>query len=238
MLLSTENRMRQANHITYTGQKGVSPWRFLGVFLIVFFLFAVILYLIDFVPEPPSDGGSDNGSSSAPLAQGSSTSLTARAQAAEVSSPGVFAIEDPVRIVAPAVGIDTPVVNPTSSDIDVLNNALMSGAVRYPASGLLGGSSRMYIFGHQSHLPVVRNQAFKAFASLQDLKEGDEIIVYSRTATYHYRVSSVRRVTADSGTVSLGGTDRMLTLTTCDSFGTKQDRYEVEAQFISRNRIS
>ena len=48
----------------------------------------------------------------------------------------------------------------------------------------------------------------------------------------------VKQVTADTGTVSLGGSDRMLTLSTCDSFGTKQDRYEVEAQFVSRSLLT
>src|SRR6185295_12336356 len=109
--------------------------------------------------------------------------------------------------------------------------------VRYPDSALLGENARMYIFGHQSYLPVVHNQAFKAFNGLQKLKVGDEITVYSASALYHYRVSTVKHVTADQGVIELGSGDRTLTLSTCDSFGTKSDRYIVTAQFVSREAL-
>lgn len=199
-----------------TNKKPVHPIEFVVVFLGIFFLFAILLYAIDFVPESPrTDSNQDS------LPQHSTSSE-------------VFPVEEPVRVVAPSVGIDAPVGNPASTDIAVLDNALSSGAVRYPESGLLGATSRMYLFGHQSYLPVVHNQAYKTFNGLQNLKAGDEIIVYSPTAAYHYRVVSVEQVSAETGIVSLGGSDRMLTLSTCDSFGTKADRFVVTAGFIGR----
>ena len=200
-----------------------TAWKFVAVFLVVFFLFAVLLYAIDFVPEAPG--------SKAAAAQNTTP-------VAEASDTREYPAELPVRIVAPSVGIDTPVVNPVSTDVNVLNDALMSGATRYPQSALLGEDARMYIFGHQSHLPVVHNQAFKAFANLQNLKAGDDIIVYSDTAAYHYRVSTVTHTTADAGEVELGAGDRTLTLSTCDSFGTKSDRIIVTASFVSRNLLT
>jgi LPXTG-site transpeptidase (sortase) family protein len=192
-------------------------------FFVVFFLFCVFLFVIDFVPESP---GSTLPGSSSDISQ------------ATAGSQQQYPEENPVRIQAPAVGIDALVNDPSSTDVNVLDNSLSSGAVHYPASGLLGDTSRMYIFGHQSYLPIVHNQAYKTFNGLQNLKIGDEIIVYSATAAYHYRVFSVQQVTAAAGTVSLGGNDRMLTLSTCDSFGTKEDRYEVEAQFVSRSLLT
>ncbi len=199
-------------------RKAVSPWEFLAAFLGVFFMFSVFLYIIDFVPEAP--GSNTISSSSSELAS------------AATGAYGTFPIEEPTRIAIPAVGINAVINNPTSTNATVLDNALLSGAVRYPDSGLLGDVSRMYIFGHQSYLPIVRNQAYKTFNGLQKLKSGDEVIVYSATHAYQYRVFSVKQETADTGVVSLGGTDRMLTLSTCDSFGTKSDRFVVEAQFI------
>jgi LPXTG-site transpeptidase (sortase) family protein len=198
-------------------------WKFIAVFLVVFFVLAVLLYAIDFVPEAP-------GTKSAVYESG--------APVAEASDTREYPAEIPTRIVAPSVGIDTPIVNPVSSDINVLNDALMNGAVRYPESALLGEDARMYIFGHQSHLPVVHNQAFKAFAGLQNLKSGDEVVVYSKDAAYHYRVVTVSHTTADSGEVELGAGDRTLTLSTCDSFGTKSDRIIVTASFVSRNVLT
>jgi LPXTG-site transpeptidase (sortase) family protein len=197
------------------------PWKFIGVFFLVFFLIAIFLYAIDFVPEPV--GGS---------AQQGIAEATAAPVEAHVDTSGLE--ETPVRIEAPAVGINTIVGNPTSTNAETLDGALLQGAVRYPDSGLLGENARMYIFGHQSYLPVVHNQAFKAFNGLQNLKLGDEVIVYSATAMYTYRVSSVTHTTADAGEVALGSGDRTLTLSTCDSFGTKSDRYVVTAAFVSR----
>lgn len=201
------------------------PWKFLLVFLVVFFLIAAILFLVDFVPEAPKV--SDNG--------------TAVAEAAGTDAPSLMANEHPevpVRVSIPAVGINTLVSNPVASDVNALDNALLSGAVRYPESGLLGENARMYIFGHQSYLPVVHNQAFKAFNGLQNLKTGDEITVYSSDAAYHYRVSTVTLTTSDAGQIELGEGSRMLTLSTCDSFGTKSDRYVVTANFISEEPLT
>ena len=156
----------------------IQPWEFLVAFLVVFFLFCVILFTVDFVPESP--GSTLPSSSSGDIAE----------TLAPAGPQQQYPIENPVRIQAPAVGIDALINNPSSTDANVLDNALLSGAVRYPDSGLLGSTSRMYIFGHQSYLPVVHNQAFKTFNGLQNLKVGDEIIVYSSTAAYHYHVSS------------------------------------------------
>lgn len=202
-----------------TNRKPGHPIEFVVVFIGIFFLFAILLYAIDFVPESPgTDSNQDN------LSQ----------QGSAASSTEVFPLEDPIRVVASSVGIDAPVGNPSSINIDVLDNALSLGAVRYPESGLLGATSRMYLFGHQSYLPVVHNQAYKTFNGLQNLKIGDEIIVYSPTAAYHYRVATVEQVSAETGIVELGGSDRMLTLSTCDSFGAKTDRFIVTAGFIDR----
>ena len=197
------------------------PWKFIGIFFLVFFLIAAFLYIGDFVPE--------SGSSGVSLADATATSAFAQG-----TDTKAYPIEEPIRIAAPSVGLDTPVGNPTSMNTATLDNALLSGAVRYPGSALLGENARMYIFGHQSYLPIVHKQAFKAFNGLQKRKEGDEIIVYSATALYHYRVSSVTHTTADVGTVELGSGSRTLTLSTCDSFGTKSDRYIVTAEFVSR----
>jgi len=217
--------MDETNYMRKTIQGNPMLWKFLGVFLVVFFIFAVFLYVIDFVPEAPKQ-----------------TAQSERSTSSTDALPIVNAVqelpaEDPVRIVAPTVGIDTAVGNPISVSNEVLDNALLKGAVRYPDSALLGENARMYIFGHQSYLPVVHNQAFKAFNGLQKLKVGDEITVYSASALYHYRVSTVKHVTADQGVIELGSGDRTLTLSTCDSFGTKSDRYIVTAQFVSREAL-
>lgn len=215
------------------------PWAFLVVFLITFFVIAVVLFVIDFVPESSTAQNTNVAnastvtlSASAPLASEptTNTSLT-RAETTYTASQSVANM--PQRIVIPKVGIDISVNNPTQKDITSLDTALLKGAVRYPGSALLGENSGMFIFGHQSYLPVVRNQAFKAFNGLQNVRPGDAIIVSSQTIRYHYRAVSIDYVDVDTASIEIGGGAQTLTLVTCDSFGKeKTKRYVVHAEFL------
>ncbi|MDE2079493.1 MAG: sortase [Patescibacteria group bacterium] len=200
--------------------KHVGPWKFLAVFLVIFFLISAFLYAIDFVPDVPAS-------------QQALTNTTTPATAV-----GQWPTESPVRIVASAVGIDAPIENPTSTNLTTLDNELLQGAVRYPGSGLLGENARMYIFGHQSYLPFLHNPAYKTFDGLQQLRAGDDITVFSATAAYHYRVATVTHTTAAAGVVQLGTGARTLTLSTCDAFGSTSDRWEVVAEFVSRTPLT
>lgn len=141
--------------------------------------------------------------------------------------------EAPVRVVAKNIGLDVVVTNPTSTDIDVLDNALLSGAVRYPTSALLGEEGTVLLFGHSSNLPVVRNQAYKAFNSIQDLKTGQTISVYSDSAEYRYAVVGVKLADANEDVIALSKDGRRLVLVTCDlSFAKKTARFVVTAEFV------
>ncbi len=137
---------------------------------------------------------------------------------------------DPVRIVIPKVGLDAAVLNPLSEDVSTLNSALLGGAVRYPGSGNLESDRNVLIFGHSSALPVIHNQNFKIFNGLKELGLGDEIDLLSKTRGYRYTVLSVRLARADEVRVTFSN-DHELILSTCNSFGTKEDRYVVEANF-------
>ena len=213
-------------HTLIAELKSGRPWAFLGVFLVVFFALSVVLYAFDFVPEPQS--GSTQAASAGEL------------HIPEASEEAQVQGEAPVRIVIAKAKIDVAISNPATTSISVLDNALLTGAVRYPDSGFLGQNSRMLLFGHQSHLPVVHNQAFKAFNNLQMVTEGDDVIVFSATAKYRYRVTSVEHVNvgAEDALVELGDGAKTLTLITCDSFGKKTDRYEVKADFVGKEPLT
>lgn len=146
--------------------------------------------------------------------------------------------EDPVKIVIPIIGRSASVANPTTTDIKILDQNLLTGAVRYPTSARLGETGNVVIFGHSSYLPVVGNQAFKAFNGIQKLVAGDVIVVYSASAAYTYQVTSVSKESAasDAG-INLAVTGRVLTLATCDSFGAKSDRFIVTADFVESHSL-
>lgn len=191
------------------------PWLFTGVFLLVFLISATLLYLIDFVPE------TKQAEENAPETELHETLVT--------ETP-----ETPVRIAIKKIGVNTIINNPASVSIEALDQALLSGAVRYPGSAELGENATMFLFGHQSYLPVVRNQAFKAFNGLQNLEEGDLITVYSEENEYQYAVRSVSLVEADDALIPLTAGERNLVLSTCNSFGEPGERYVVEATYIQK----
>lgn len=140
--------------------------------------------------------------------------------------------EEPIRVVAPAIKLDIKVNNPQSTDIDVLNTSLLTGASRYPTSALLGEEGTVLLFGHSSYLPVVHNQNFKAFNGIQNLKEGDTVSVYSADREYRYTVTSVKLMSATTDEIELPPSGKHLALVTCDSFGLKSDRFVVRADFV------
>lgn len=153
-------------------------------------------------------------------------------------SQGVVRVmgELPAQIIIDKIGVNATIANPTKSDIETLNDELLKGVVRYPGSGTLG-QGNMFVFGHSSHLRVINNQAYKAFNNLEDLDIGDKIRVRSRTKEYIYTVRSVALADSEEVWVDLSTEKNMLTLSTCDVFGQKQDRYVVQAIFESSINI-
>lgn len=149
-----------------------------------------------------------------------------------ITSPVVATGEGelPVRIEIPSLNIGATVSNPQSSSATTLDTALLSGTVRYPGSGVLGEKGNVLIFGHSSHLPVVHNQAFKAFTDIQNLKVGEPIYVFGENEIYIYAVENVTHANTATDSIPLSSDGALLTLATCDNFGTKQDRWIVTAK--------
>jgi len=163
---------------------------------------------------------------------GATPDLTFSLDGTHASVPAVAASntpEQPVRIAIDSIALSASVSNPTSTDNDVLDTYLAKGAVRYASSAELGAQGTVLLFGHSSYLPIVHNQAYKTFDGIQNLQKGDVISVYSATREYRYTVTSVRTANAKEDTVALASSGQHLTLITCDSFGTKSDRFVVTA---------
>lgn len=202
----------------------------------VFGVLACLLVLVDFVPEPTV---STRGHNAVVLAQGTEEDEDADGS---VSIP-VPPVEEgprstvPVRIVVESIDIDTPVVTPEHNEVSVLDRALLSGAVHYPQSALAGENGTMLIFGHSSYLPVVQNKAFQAFNELGKLKPGEQIVVYTETHTFMYRVKQVKLARADEVTIRFDTETSMLTLATCNTFGAKEERWVATAEFVGEERM-
>lgn len=140
----------------------------------------------------------------------------------------------PERIVIPEIDLDLPVQNPATRDIEALDELLKQGPVRYVDSARLGEKGNVLIFAHTSHLPVVKNQMYKAFNRIPELKAGDSITIEGEGRSYLYTVRSVRKANAEDALIDLSPSlGQKLTLVTCDTLTGKTSRFILEADFVA-----
>src|SRR3989338_107895 len=209
-------RLIRANRQAYARK-----WSFLGVFAFVFFGSVVILGRLDLLPQTVS-------------AEAATPTVVI---SAHQSNP-VAVAELPMKIEIPKINLSTIITNPTTTVIAALDKELLKGAVRYPTSAKLGEAGNVVLFGHSSYLPVVGNQAYKAFNDIQKLKPGDTVEVQGEEEVYVYAVRSVSKESADKNTpIPLMPSGKELTLVTCNSFGKKSDRFVVVADFVESHAV-
>lgn len=202
-------------------------WSFFGVFAVAFLGSVLILAKLDLLPEtPPPPTASTVTLVASPLV---ATDANAPASATEAEFPTSMTIS--------TIKLEANISNPDTTDISALDKLLLKGAVRYPTSAKLGEAGNVILFGHSSYLPVVGNQAYKTFNGIQKLIAGDVITVYSLDRAYTYQVRSVSKESANDGAIPLSVVGRVLTLSTCDSFGAKTDRFVVVADFVESHSI-
>jgi LPXTG-site transpeptidase (sortase) family protein len=197
-------------------------------------LFAVtfsFLYLVGATPDSPTR----TSDTQTPVAQIEPTPQDTGDQGATPVQTGEPQV--PVKIKVSKIGLNAVVSNPASTDVDVLDEYLLKGAVRYPTSAPLGVNGTVLLFGHSSYLPIVHNQNYKAFDGIQNLKNGDIIDVYSADTDYQYAVTGVRIADANNDIVELPQDGQHLTLVTCDSFATKSNRFVVTADLVGTSAL-
>jgi len=218
-MASLVKRVLKAARRAYT-----KKFTFVGVYFLVFFFGLVMLQELGVAPYQLIAVAEDR----APLPQ----------QVGEhISVPQAAIGQMPKKIEIPKVGIEASVENPETTDIAALDEALLSGTVRYPTSARLGEDGNVVIFGHSSHLPVVHNQAFKAFNDIEKLVEGDAIIVTAEKYRYIYAVETVVEADAETDLIPLQVEGSKLTLSTCDTFRAKSARFVVTATLVLTEAI-
>jgi LPXTG-site transpeptidase (sortase) family protein len=193
---------------------------FSGIFFVVF----SALYLLGLIPSELI-GGQNSILDQEIIAEGDIPQIEA-----QTGVKREYHGEFPTRIKIPSIGVNALVLKPRSTEAAELDTQLTKGAVYYPGSGLLADGN-VFIFGHSTNWKVVNNPAYKTFNGVQNLVSGDEIFVTGTDKTYVYKVSSVTLANNDEVWVDLSGDEKRLTLSTCNSFGKKQERYVVEAQY-------
>jgi LPXTG-site transpeptidase (sortase) family protein len=150
---------------------------------------------------------------------------------APASAQGVL----PVEIKIPSVGIDLPVQNPSTTDVNALDALLNQGPAHYVNSAGLGVDGNVLIFAHSSHLPIVTNKMFQAFNQIPNVDPGASVeLIGADGKSYLYSVDSVVKAdTNDGTTINLAPTQgEELTLVTCDTLTGTSARFILTAHFV------
>jgi LPXTG-site transpeptidase (sortase) family protein len=203
---------------------------FLIAFFIIFTISYGILFALDWLPEPVTTAPTTEDM----VNKDAATTTSSKDDTTESETPAESAAaEQPISLSLPTLDRTVAVLNPDSRDIAVLDAALLKGVVRHPDSALLGESGNVVILGHSSYLPNVTNKNFQALNGIQKMKWGDTITLSGDGTLYTYRVEKVYEAKASGVTIPTDVTGKRLTLVTCNSFGSTEDRFIVEATLIS-----
>jgi len=236
---------------------------FFSIFFAVVTLSYAILYVIDFIPEPISEFNEEDTSVLGGIG-GTVRNVVNRINGGlvPVETPNVPDENTPtggLRVIIPEVdteevptnvdpepqkiifddlnGRTIDVLNPTSRAIVDLDNALLKGVVRHPDSADFASTGNIFILGHSSYLPNVFNKNFQAFNEIQSLTWGDTIRLQSSDTEYVYRVDRVYKASASLLEVPNSRGEAKLTLATCNSFGSRDDRFIVEASLVETKNL-
>lgn len=194
---------------------------------LTFVVFMFSLYTLasaDLLPDGPK---------SAPVAEAAVSAVVV-----STSTPVEAAVPElPVKITIAKINLSATIANPETTDADVLDSLLLKGAVRYPTSAQLGVTGNVVLFGHSSYLPIVNNPAYKTFDGIQKLVAGDTITVYSADKAYTYKVRTMNKENINDAAIPLSVSGQVLTISTCNSFASKSDRFVVTADFVESHAL-
>jgi len=205
---------------------------FLVTFFVIFLFSYALLAWFDFLPEPKAvETPVEEATTTAALAVGV---IDEEVPVVPVPTVPLF----PDTLIIDGLDRTVSVLNPNSRTVADLDAALLYGVVRHPDSATLEQEGTVLVLGHSSYLPTVLNPSFQAFNGIQHLEFGDTIRLQSGDVEYVYRVDKVYRAKAAEVTVPIAGAVKRLVLATCNSFGSKDDRYIVEAEFIETRTIA
>jgi len=217
-------------------------WSFLAAFFAFFTISYAILVVVDFIPEPITDENADEASfMESAIALEPVADFDPFRDTIEFDEAGEAKIvkvgEETVSLTIPSLNRTVRTITPASSSLADLDTALLSGVVRHPDSAKLGEEGNVVILGHSSYLPNVFNRNFQALNGTQDLEWGDTITVDSLTMRHTYMVKNVYKVKASEAVIPTVGVGQRLTLVTCNSFATADDRFIIEADWLSSEPV-
>jgi LPXTG-site transpeptidase (sortase) family protein len=133
----------------------------------------------------------------------------------------------------PKIRVAAPIIRPTSTDENAIDQALLQGVVKYPGTAEPGEQGNVFLTGHSSYYWWVETDYRNVFSLEPELREGDEIIVYHNGIRYSYKVFTTFEVSPDNTGVLDQTPNPIVTLSTCVPVGTSYHRKIVQANQVS-----
>lgn len=139
-------------------------------------------------------------------------------------------------LIAPSVGLFTPIVIAKSTDKKVIDNALGSGAVYYPGSTLPGKDGQIIILGHSAppNWPYMGHDWI--FSRINNLNIGDKVTLKYEDKEYVYKVveKSIVQPGQSISRPALSENGNILTLVSCWPPGGNEQRIAVTAELVEQ----
>ncbi|MFH1533987.1 MAG: class D sortase [Nitrospirota bacterium] len=150
------------------------------------------------------------------------------------------------RIIVPRIDQNIPIVRVSSDSLirrdwqaleNEMQDALKDGVVHYPGTSLPGETGNSVITGHSSYFPWDPGRFKDVFALLEDVVEGDKVVVYYEQDKYIYEIYDIKIVLPEDIEVLKQTPEEKLTLITCWPVGTNLKRLIVSAKPTEINGI-
>jgi LPXTG-site transpeptidase (sortase) family protein len=150
------------------------------------------------------------------------------------------------RVIVPRIDQNIPIVRISSDSLirrdwqaleNEMQDALKDGVVHYPGTSLPGETGNIVITGHSSYFPWDAGRFKDVFALLEDVVEGDKVVVYHEQDKYIYEVYDIKIVLPEDIEVLKQTPEDKLTLITCWPVGTNLKRLIVTAKPVEVNGV-
>ncbi len=151
-----------------------------------------------------------------------------------VNKKGVLYISK-INVKAPIVFMEWPDDAPDEEIQNKIQEYLKGGVGHYPNTALPGEIGNVFITGHSSNYPWAGGNYNYVFASLDKLKDGDQIIIYFNNRKFIYEVYDKIVVSPNERSVLAQTNTSILSLMTCTPAGTDISRLVVKARQIEPN---
>ncbi len=137
------------------------------------------------------------------------------------------------HLLIPSLNIEVPVIaDVDGADQTAYDKALENGVAQLKGSAKPGEGSNIFIFGHSSFYWYKPGNYKTIFAKLEDVKIGDEVILWYAKKKYIYIVSETKVVDPQEVDVLKPTTQEQVSLMTCVPPGTTLHRLIVIAKRI------